>query len=218
MSKVSFYSERPESNPRLLRYLPLNSPKMKKFLNYFLQGCLFVVPIVVTLWVLLKTIFWIDGLLPFQIPIKVPGIEELEIPGLGLLTIFVTVAVIGYIGSHYIRNPFFTYAEKAANKAPLVKIIYSSVKDLVEEKKRFKTPVLVRLEKDSEINRIGFITQEDLSDIGLEKTMVAVYLPFSYSFAGELIILPRENIRPLNASGTDMMKFIISGGVTEIKE
>ena len=205
-----------------MRYLPLNSPKMKKFLNYFLQGCLFVVPIVVTLWVLLKTIFWIDGLLPFQIPIKVPGIEELEIPGLGLLTIFVTVAVIGYIGSHYIRNPFFTYAEKAANKAPLVKIIYSSVKDLVEafvgEKRRFKTPVLVRLEKDSEINRIGFITQEDLSDIGLEKTMVAVYLPFSYSFAGELIILPRENIRPLNASGTDMMKFIISGGVTEIKE
>ena len=222
MSKVSFYSERPESNPRLLRYLPLNSPKMKKFLNYFLQGCLFIVPIVVPLWVLLKTIFWIDGLLPFQIPIKVPGIEELEIPGLGLLTIFVTVAVIGYIGSHYIRNPFFTYAEKAANKAPLVKIIYSSVKDLVEafvgEKKRFKTPVLVRLEKDSEINRIGFITQEDLSDIGLEKTMVAVYLPFSYSFAGELIILPRENTRPLNSSGTDMMKFIISGGVTEIKE
>ena len=80
--------------------------KMKKILNYFLQGCLFIVPIVVTLWVLLKTIFWIDGLLPFQIPIKVPGIEQLEIPGLGLLTIFVGVALIGYIGAHYIRNQY----------------------------------------------------------------------------------------------------------------
>lgn len=210
------------SNSGLLRYLPHNSQKMKKILNYFLQGLLFVVPIVVTLYVLLKTIFWIDSLLPFQIPIKVPGLDKVEIPGLGLLTIFISVAIVGYIGSHYIRNPFFSYAEKAANKAPLVKIIYSSVKDLVEafvgEKKRFKTPVLVRLEKDSEINRIGFITQENLSDIGLETTLVAVYLPFSYSFAGELIILPKENIRPINASGTDMMKFIISGGVTEIKD
>lgn len=195
---------------------------MKRILNYFLQGCLFVVPIVVTLWVLLKTIFWIDSLLPFQIPIKVPGIDRLEIPGLGLLSIFVSIAFVGFVSANYIRNPLFNYAEKAINKAPLVKLIYSSVKDLVEafvgEKKRFNTPVLVRLEKDSEINRIGFITQENLSEIGLEKEMVAVYLPFSYSFAGELIILPRENIRPINASGTDMMKFIISGGVTEIKE
>ena len=70
------------------------------------------------------------------------------------------------------------------------------MKDLVQafvgEKRRFNQPVLVRLEKESEINRIGFITQEDLSDLGLEKEKVAVYLPFSYSFAGELIILPRE--------------------------
>ena len=195
---------------------------MKRILNYFLQGLLFVVPVVVTFYVLIKVIFWIDGLLPFQIPIKVPGIEKLEIPGLGLLTIFLTVAAIGYFGGRYIRNPFFSYFDKMVTKAPLIKLIYSSVKDLIEafvgEKKRFNTPVLVRLEKDSEIHRIGFITQEDLSEIGLQEKMVAVYLPFSYSFAGELIILPKENIRAIDASGTDMMKFIISGGVTEIKE
>jgi uncharacterized membrane protein len=192
---------------------------MKKVLNYFLQGLLFVVPIAVTLWFLLRTIFWIDGLLPFQIPIKVPGFANIEIPGLGLLTIFLSVAIIGYISAHYIRNPFVPYIERLIERAPLVKLIYSSVKDLVQafvgEKRRFNKPVLVRLEKESEINRIGFITQEDLSSLGLEKDKVAVYLPFSYSFAGELIILPRENIRPLNASGTEMMKFIISGGVTE---
>jgi uncharacterized membrane protein len=192
---------------------------MKKVLNYFLQGLLFVVPIAVTLWFLLRTIFWIDGLLPFQIPITFPGFDNIEIPGLGLLTIFLGVALIGYISAHYIRNPFVPYIERLIERAPLVKLIYSSVKDLVQafvgEKRRFNKPVLVRLEKESEINRIGFITQEDLSSLGLEKDKVAVYLPFSYSFAGELIILPRENIRPLNASGTEMMKFIISGGVTE---
>ncbi len=195
---------------------------MKKALNFFLQGLLFVVPVTVTIWVLIKTILWVDSLLPFQIPIKIPGFSQLEIPGLGLLTIFIVITAIGFIGVRYIRNPLFSYLELIIDKAPLVKLIYGSVKDLVEafvgEKRRFNKPVLVRLEKGSDINRIGFITQEDLGEIGLSKEMVAVYLPFSYSFAGELIILPRENIRPLDASGTDMMKFIISGGVTEIKE
>ncbi len=195
---------------------------MKKAIRFFLQGLLLVVPVTVTVWVLIKTILWVDSLLPFQIPISMPGFPQIEIPGLGLLTIFIVITSIGYIGVKYIRNPFFSYLELLIDKAPLVKLIYSSVKDLVEafvgEKRRFNKPVLVRLERNSDINRIGFITQEDLGEIGLSKEMVAVYLPFSYSFAGELIILPRENIRPLDASGTDMMKFIISGGVTEIKE
>jgi uncharacterized membrane protein len=195
---------------------------MKKILNYFLQGCLLVVPITITIWVIFKSILWIDSLLPFQIPIKIPGLHSIDIPGLGLLTIFTGIALIGFFSVRYLRNPLFSYFEKMIDRAPLVKLIYSSVKDLVEafvgEKRRFNKPVLVRLEKDSNINRIGFVTKEDLSEIGIEKEMVAVYLPFSYSFAGELIILPRENIKPLNTSGTDAMKFIISGGVTEFKE
>lgn len=147
---------------------------------------------------------------------------SIEIPGLGLLTIFISIAIIGFISEKYIRNPLFTYMERWIERAPLVKLIYSSVKDLVNafvgEKRRFNKPVLVKIDKDSDINRIGFITQEQLTDLGLEDELVAVYFPFSYSFAGELIIVPRSNIRPLTASGTDAMKFIISGGVTEIKE
>jgi uncharacterized membrane protein len=195
---------------------------MKRILNYFLQGLLFVVPITITLWVIFKSILWIDSLLPFQIPINVPGFPSIQIPGLGLLTIFVFVALVGFISERYIRNPLFTYMERWIEKAPLVKLIYSSVKDLVNafvgEKRRFNKPVLVKIDKDSDISRIGFITQEQMTDLGLGTQMVAVYLPFSYSFAGELIIVPRENIRSLNTSGTDAMKFIISGGVTEIKD
>lgn len=193
---------------------------MKNLLNHFFQGLLFTVPIAVTLWVLLRAIIWIDSLLPFQIPIKIPGFAQLEIPGLGLLAIFFIVTVIGYFGTKYIRNPFFAYIEKLIEKAPMAKLIYTSVKDLISafvgEKKRFNHPVMVKFEKNSEAYRIGFITNDDLSAIGLDIGQVAVYLPFSYSFMGELIIVPRENIRPINSSGTDMMKFIISGGVTEI--
>src|SRR5690348_12538448 len=114
---------------------------MKKILNYFLQGLLFVVPIAITLWVIIKSILWIDSLLPFQIPIHIPGLPNIQIPGLGLLTIFVFVALVGFISEKYIRNPLFSYLEKWMEKAPLVKLIYSSVKDLVNafvgEKRRF---------------------------------------------------------------------------------
>ena len=66
------------------------------------------------------------------------------------------------------------------------------------------------------IYRIGFVTQEDLTELGISSDKVAVYLPFSYGFNGELIILPKENVKPIDASGTDMMKFIISGGVSSV--
>jgi uncharacterized membrane protein len=193
---------------------------MKKILNYFLQGLLLVVPIAVTLWVLVRAILWIDGLLPFRIPIHIPGFADMEIPGLGLLSIFLFIAMLGYASSRYLRNPLFSYFETLMEKAPLTKLIYSSVKDLIQafvgEKRRFNRPVLVRLEKESDINRIGFVTQDDLKDLGIGSDKVAVYLPFSYGFNGELIILPKENVTPIDASGTDMMKFIISGGVSSV--
>src|SRR5690606_23709297 len=171
---------------------------MKNILNYFLQGLLFVVPVAVTLWVIMESILWIDSLLPFQIPIKIPGLSEVHIPGLGLLTIFLIITLFGYFGSQYMRNPHYIFIERGIDKAPLAKLIYSSVKDLIQafvgEKRRFNKPVIVCLEKNSEIHRVGFITQEDLTELGIAKGKVAVYLPFSYSFAGELIILPAENI------------------------
>ncbi len=193
---------------------------MKRIINYFLQGLLFVVPIAVTLYVLVRSILWIDSLLPFQIPVKIPGLNQIEIPGLGLIVIFLVIAAVGFLGSRYIRNPFFVYLEKWIERAPLTKLIYTSVKDLINafvgEKKSFNHPVMVLVQKETQLHRIGFVTKDDVTELGMTKEMVAVYLPFSYGFNGQLVIVPRANIKQIDASGTDMMKFIISGGVTEL--
>lgn len=192
---------------------------MKKVINYFLQGLLFTVPFVVTFYVIIKGVLWIDGLLPFNIPVTIPGFESPNLPGLGIIIIFTFVTLIGYFGSRFVTNPLFLFIERILEKTPLLKLIYSSVKDLIEafvgEKKRFNQPVLVTVNKESNIQRIGFITQNDLTDLGLGKDKMAVYLPFSYGFNGQLFIVPSANIEKLDASGTEMMKFIISGGVTD---
>jgi uncharacterized membrane protein len=185
---------------------------MKKIISYFLQGLLFVVPIVVTIYVLYQLLYWIDNLLPF--------LDKLKIPGLGLIAIFILISAAGYLGSRFIRNPFFAYLEHLMERAPLVKLIFTSVKDLIAafvgEKKSFNQPVSVKLEKNSDTERIGFITQNDVNHLGFGNDKVAVYLPFSYSFMGELVVLPRENVRKLDSSGPDMIKFVISGGVGEV--
>jgi len=185
---------------------------MKKLLNYFFQGLLVVVPIAVTILVIYKIITWIDNLLPFQIPVKLPGIGE--------VTIVVAVTAFGYLAKFFVANPFFVLLERMLERTPLLKIIYTSVKDLIEafvgEKKRFNQPVLVTVNKVSGVQRIGFITQKDLSVLGISSNKMAVYLPFSYGFNGQLVIVPAENVEKIDASGTEMMKFVISGGVTEV--
>jgi uncharacterized membrane protein len=193
---------------------------MKRVLNYFFQGLLFVVPIVVTFWVLIKSILWIDDLLPFKVPVDVPWLERINIPGIGLLVIFIFITIMGYLGSKYIRNPFFTLIEHGIERTPLIKVIYSSVKDLIKafvgEKKSFNKPVLVKLSSEADAFRVGFVTRSDLTHLGLTDGEVSVYLPFSYGFNGQMVIVPKANVRPINVTGTEMMKFVISGGVTEI--
>jgi uncharacterized membrane protein len=193
---------------------------MKKLINYFLQGLLFVVPIAVTIYVVIKAVVWLDNLLPVKVPIPVPGAESFDLPGLGILLIASIITVVGYIGTRFVRNPVFAIFEGLIERTPLLKLIYSSVKDLIEafvgEKKRFTQPVLVTMNNNPPVQRIGFVTENDLTELGLGKSKMAVYLPFSYGFNGQLVIVESDNVQKLDASGTEMMKFVISGGVTDI--
>lgn len=181
---------------------------MKKFINYFLQGLLYIVPLTVTLYVVVWTFKKIDGILPFQFP------------GLGLIIIIALITIIGFVGSSIIASPINSFFQNLLKRAPLLKTIYSSVKDLmntfVGKKKGFSQPVLIKLYEKSTIERIGFITNKDLSTIGIKEKKVLVYLPHSYAFSGQLFVVDNSYITPVDASSSEIMKLIVSGGVTEI--
>ena len=182
---------------------------MKKLITYFLQGLLFTVPIALTIYLVAKFFITIDSILPINIW-----------PGAGFVIIVFVITLAGYLSTFYITNPIIAFFERHIESVPMVKLIYTSVKDLISafvgKKRRFNHPVLVTTNKDAGIQRLGFITQTDLTELGISEGKIAVYLPMSYSFSGNLIIVPKENVVSLNASGTEMMKFVISGGVTEI--
>ncbi len=80
------------------------------------------------------------------------------------------------------------------------------------EEKKFNEPVLVEVNEFG-LKKIGFIVQKDLSALNLPGD-VAVYFPYSYSFAGQVIIIAADKVKPMDKSAADMMKFVISGGVS----
>ena len=182
---------------------------MKKIINYFLQGLLYIVPITVTLYVVVWTFQKIDGILPFQFP------------GLGLIIIISLITIIGFLGSAVITSPINAFFQNLLKRAPLLKTIYSSVKDLmstfVGNKKGFSEPVLVKIYENSTIERIGFITNEDVESLNIAKGKVLVYMPHSYAISGQLFVVEKKNVSPIDKPSSEIMKLIVSGGVTEIE-
>ncbi len=182
---------------------------MRRLLKYFLQGLFFLAPVSITVYILYSAFYFVENLLPTKIP------------GLGILILISAVTLTGYLGST-ILSKLFTYFGEFMEKIPFVKLIYTSLKDIFEafvgQKKKFDKPVLVKMSKTQDIERIGFITQNDLKQIGIEGEKVAVYFPFSYAITGELLIVPAAHVSPIHASSADVMRFIVSGGVTHIEE
>ena len=181
---------------------------MKKIINYFLQGLLYIVPLTVTMYVVVWTFKKIDGILPFQFP------------GLGLIIIITLITIIGFVGSAVIASPINSFFQNLLKRAPLLQTIYSSVKDLmrtfVGKKKGFNQTVLIKLYENSAIERIGFITNEDLSSLGIKSGKILVYLPHSYAFSGQLFVVDRSYITPIDKPSAEIMKLIVSGGVAEL--
>ena len=142
-------------------------------------------------------------------------------PGAGLLILLAFITLVGLLTKLFVFNWVMEGLEHLFNQSPVTRLIYSSLKDLFsafvgDKKKMFSQPVMVMLFKEAGIRKLGFVTKENLSSLGLTD-LVAVYFPHSYNFSGNLYLVPRENITPLpQMHGADAMKFIVSGGVTEI--
>jgi len=187
---------------------------MKRILSYFLRGLLVTVPIGLTILLLVYVFRGLDEVFGglFRIP-TIPGLGLF----LGLVATLGAITLIGFLASSFIGRRLFSLVDRIFTKVPLVKMLYTSIRDLVEafagEKKRFDKPVLVTLASGSGAKAVGFITRESLESLGL-KDHVAVYLPQSYNFAGNVLVFPKEAVQPLDIESSEAMAFIVSGGVS----
>jgi len=187
----------------------------KILLNYFFQGLVSFVPIFLTFYIGYFLFIKIDTFTRNLLS----NIFNVQLVGTGILILFLLISFLGFLTNTFIFNPIGSLFERMLNKAPLIKLIYTSFKDLtkvfVGEEKKFNKPVLVKINPVSNIEKIGFLTQEDLQQLEI-KDKVAVYFPHSYNFSGELFIVPSEYVKPLNIPASMAMKFIVSDGISYI--
>ncbi|NIP32324.1 MAG: DUF502 domain-containing protein [Phycisphaerae bacterium] len=182
---------------------------MRTIVKYFLRGLLICVPILVTVFILLWAFTGLDTV--FR------GMLGIKIRGLGILATISAIFLIGLLASNFMGRKLFGLVEKVFTKLPLVKLLYGSIKDIVEafagEEKKFDKPVVVSLAGGDGPKVAGFITSESLENFGLED-YAAVYLPQSYNFAGNVLIFKKESIQPLDIDSSKAMSFIVSGGIS----
>ena len=176
---------------------------MNKYVGYFLSGLLFLVPLAVSLYIIFIFYNFIDGLIP------------ISIPGIGFALVIFIITVTGFFVKKYSIASSVLGIETIIKKVPLLNLVYSSVQDLmsslVGSKKKFDKPVLVQMSDD--LMKPGFVTAEDLNEIGLPG-IASVYFPHSYNFSGNLFLVDKKKIKIIKSSTSEVMKYIVSGGVS----
>lgn len=191
----------------------------RALLNYLIKGLLVILPIAISVFAVIWAVRTVDGWLNVS---NILGVDpktgaDRDIPGLGLILVTSIILVAGIFVTNFVTEPMYNWFQRTLHRLPLINFIYSSIKDLTEafvgDEKKFNYPVLV--ETEGGLKRIGFLTQSDLSKIGLLEQAI-VYFPFSYSFAGQVYIVSTDKIKPLDMSAADAMKLVVSGGVTHL--
>jgi uncharacterized membrane protein len=189
----------------------------------FLKGLAVVIPSALTLailwWLAAGAERLLGGLLLRFLP------EGWYLPGMGLVAGLAITMLIGLLSHILVFQKLFTYGEDLLNRLPLVKSIYTAIKDFVDyfspdSKAAMSKVVLVRL-PGQEFEQIGFVTREDFERLPLKLSIadpVAVYLPMSYQIGGYTLFLPRTAVTPLNMSFEEGMKLVLTGGVSRDKD
>jgi uncharacterized membrane protein len=182
-----------------------------RVVQHFFQGVLILAPLFLTFY----TLAWLFEKLDGFIRVKIPHVGI--IPGLGVIIILAGITAVGFLSSSFILGRLFDLFERLLEKIPVIKFLYSSIKDvfdaLMGEKRKFDHPVLANIYSD-DVWELGFITLSDATEFGL-KDVVAVYVPMSLAISGKVYFIKSHKITRLkNISAGNAMKFAVSGGVT----
>ncbi|MBI3885556.1 MAG: DUF502 domain-containing protein [Opitutae bacterium] len=182
---------------------------MRQLLRHFWQGIFVLAPIGLTIMTLVWVFERVDGLLRGYV----------KYPGLGFVLVLGTVVLVGWFASYFFMRRMFKHLDGWLEQTPGVSFIYSTLRDFFEafvgNKRRFTQAVLVNVHAE-EVWMIGFLTNKDLDNFQLGAGFVSVYVPQAYNVAGQLYLVKRDRVRPIEhlASG-DVMKYAVTGGVVD---
>jgi uncharacterized membrane protein len=190
----------------------------RKFRSALVRGLVVVLPIGFTIWLL----WWIgsttESLLRRLILLVVP--PEFYMPGMGIAAALLLLLAAGTLFNALLVQSALAAWERFLDRIPVVKTIYGATRDFVKllpsggKRRDLRRVVLARF---GEARVIGFVTQDDASELGIVDAgegLVAVYFPMSYQIGGYTALLPRSRIEPLEIPVEAAMRMVLTGGIS----
>jgi uncharacterized membrane protein len=193
---------------------------VNSLVRLFLKGLAVVIPVVLTVailwWMATGSERLLGGLLNRIMP------EGWYIPGLGLIAAIAMIMLVGLLSHVLIFQKLFELWEAVVNRLPLVKTIYTAIKDFIGyfspgQQQRFSKVVMVRL-PGQDFQVMGFVTRENFDDIPIHPEAddpIAVYMPMSYQIGGYTLYLSRSCLTPVDMPFQEAMRLAVTGGITQ---
>ncbi len=189
---------------------------MRIIRRIFLTGLVLLLPAIISIYILGLTFNWVDSLLGNLLR-QYFGVR---IPGLGFLITVSAIFVTGLVANNVFGNRVLKMVENGFASIPLVKPIYTAIRQMidaysVQRKSVFDSVAMIEYPRKG-IYGVGFVTGKDLGEVQekTSKDVVALFLPTTPNpTSGFLLLVPREDLIPLEMSVEEALKLIVSGGV-----
>ena len=183
--------------------------------SIFFRGLVTLLPVALTIYILYSAIIIIDNFLGHILRELLPT----YIPGLGLLAIVGLTFAVGLLLNNLVIGKFLSLAEKKILEVPLIRAVYSPLKDLMnlfsrKDNRGLRQVVFVKLPQDNLM--MGLVTRDSFEELNMGNLLngrVAVYLPFSYGLGGYTILVPKQDLIPVNIPIEKAMSLSITGWV-----
>ena len=192
---------------------------MKKIMRKLFAGLATILPVLITAYLL----YWLaksaEKSLGSLIRLVLP--QGWYWPGMGIAAGIVLIFVVGLLMQAWGVRSLVAWFERIVLRIPFIKTVYGAVRDLIgfitQGKDSGLRQVVAVTIGDKNMQLIGFVTREDLTDLPKEiggHDNIAVYLPMSYQLGGYTVIVPRSAVQPVDMSLEEATRFVLTGGVT----
>lgn len=179
----------------------------------FITGLFVTAPIIITLSAIAWLFRHVDGLVRDTLEnLGIPGL-----PGLGLLVFVVLIFLVGMVSTYGVGRKFFKVSEELVMRLPLVKSVYTAVKQLVDafspdNAQAFKKFVIVEYPRQGAFS-FGFLTSNVIKrGNGMEEKLSSVYIPTNHLYIGEIALFKADEVFYPNITVEEGIRLVLSAG------
>lgn len=192
---------------------------MSRLQKIFISGLVAFLPIALSIYVLMIGVSLIENMFGQFLRQILPA--GTYIPGFGFFATIAFILLLGVLVDNFITATFFRRLQEKLREVPLVKVIYSPLRDLMnlfakgQQQQTMQKVVLVHFTKSHSV--LGLVTRESFTDLGVHLSIavdrIAVYIPMSYGLGGYTVLVNKSDVEAVDMPIEKAMSLALTGWI-----